>query len=156
MYKIEIIAIGKLKEPGYKQLEQEFLKRLSPFMKLTMIELSEVSYKTEDHKAKARFEEAGAVLGRLKSDDIVILLEETGQLRNSLQFADFIDRTSSLGRRLIFVIGSGIGLHDDLRSRANHIVSLSPLTLLHNMARVILLEQLYRATTILSGKKYHN
>jgi 23S rRNA (pseudouridine1915-N3)-methyltransferase len=84
------------------------------------------------------------------------LLEEKGTLRNSIYFAANYDRLSSLGQELVFVIGSGLGLHDSLKELSNYSISLSPLTFPHNLARILLLEQIYRACTIISDKRYHN
>ncbi len=152
--KLSIICVGKYKETGFKQLEAEYLKRLRPYTKLHVEEIPEVSYATEDMIPKAKAEEARRILKRITSDAIVVALEEKGFARNSYEFADFLERIGSLGREIVFVIGSGVGLDELVRQRANHIVSLSPLTFTHNFARVILEEQIYRAITIMSGKSY--
>ena len=86
---------------------------------------------------------------------MVILLEEKGTLRNSADFAGFLERIGAIGKEVVFVIGSGIGLHPMLKQYSNYSISLSPLTFPHNMARVVLEEQIYRACTILAGKEYH-
>lgn len=83
------------------------------------------------------------------------MLEEKGTLRNSTEFAANYDRLSSLGQELVFVLGSGVGLHESLKDLANYSISLSPLTFPHNLARILLLEQIYRACTIINGKEYH-
>ncbi len=153
--KITIFCIGKFKESGFKELEAEYLKRLRPYVKLRVEELPEVSYGTEDMIPKAKDEEARQVLKRVSADAVVIALEEKGFVRNSVEFSEFLERIGSLGREVVFIIGSGVGISDLIRQRANHIISLSPLTFTHNFARVILEEQLYRAITIMTGKAYH-
>ena len=95
------------------------------------------------------------IIKQLPQDGIVILLEEKGVLRGSKDFSIFLERTGGLGKELVFVIGSGVGLHSSLKSYSNYSMSLSPLTFPHNMARVLLEEQIYRACTILAGKEYH-
>ena len=155
MFKITIIALGKFKEPAYKQLEAEFLKRLSPFAKVKVVELPEVGYRKNQNLEKIKEQEAEKIIKQLPDQAVVILLEEKGTLRNSLDFKDFLERIGSLNKELVFVIGSGIGLHSSLKSYGNYSISLSPLTFPHNMARVILEEQIYRACTILVGKEYH-
>jgi 23S rRNA (pseudouridine1915-N3)-methyltransferase len=155
MLKIKIIVLGKLKELAYRDLEREFLKRLFPFAKVKLIELAEVSYGKNFDLERVKGQEALAVIKNLPQDGIVILLEEKGVLRNSQDFAKFIDRLGGMGRELVFVLGSGIGLHESLHAHSNHIISLSLLTFPHNLARILLEEQLYRACTILAGKKYH-
>ena len=155
MFKIKIIALGKFKEQAYKELEAEYLKRLSPFAKIKVIELPEIGYGKNQEVEKIKEQEAEKIIKQLPQDGIVILLEEKGALRGSKDFSIFLERTGGLGKELVFVIGSGIGLHSSLKSYSNYSISLSPLTFPHNMARVILEEQIYRACTILAGKEYH-
>ena len=155
MFKIRIIALGKFKEKAYKELEAEFLKRLNAFAKVKVIELQEESYRKNDDIDKIKEKEAEKIIKQLPEGSVVILLEEKGTLRNSQDFAQFLERTGALGKELVFVIGSGVGLHASLKQYSNYSVSLSPLTFPHNMARVILEEQIYRACTILAGKEYH-
>ncbi len=155
MFKIRIIALGKFKEKAYRELEKEFLKRLSPFAKIKVIELAEIPYRKNDDIERVKEKEAQAIIKQLPDDGMVIFLEEKGVQRNSLEFAKFLERIGGIGRELVFVIGSGVGLHESLKQYANHSISLSQLTFPHNLARVILEEQIYRACTILRGKEYH-
>jgi 23S rRNA (pseudouridine1915-N3)-methyltransferase len=155
MLKIKIICLGKLKEKAYIELEKEFLKRLSPFAKVKVVELPEVGYRRAGDLEKVKLQEASAITKQLPNNALIILLEEKGTIRSSPDFAKFIDRVGSLGQELVFVLGSGIGLHQSLRAVTNYQISLSPLTFPHNMARIILEEQLYRACTIIAGKEYH-
>ncbi len=155
MFKAKILCLGKFKEAAFKNLEDEYLKRLKPFCKITVEELKEVSYKTFDQMLQAKTEEAEIILKRLPKDAVVVLLDEKGVTRDSIEFSAFIERITSFGREIIFVIGSGAGTDRLLKERANHIISLSPLTFTHNFARVLLEEQLYRSCTIASGKEYH-
>lgn len=155
MLKVKIIALGKFKEKAYKELEVEFLKRLNPFAKVKVVELPEVGYGKGFDIDRIKQEEAEKIIKQLPEDGVVILLEEKGTLRNSKDFAAFLERTGGLGKELVFVIGSGVGLHESLKQYSNYSISLSPLTFPHNMARVVLEEQVYRACTILAGKEYH-
>lgn len=155
MFKIKIITLGKFKEKAYKELEAEFLKRLSPFAKIKVVEIPEESYRKNDDIEKIKFKEAEKIIKQLPKDGLVVLLEEKGILRNSKDFSTFLERVGNLGREIVFVIGSGIGLHPVLHQYSNYSISLSPLTFPHNLARLILIEQLYRAVTILTGKSYH-
>ncbi len=155
MFKIKIIALGKFKEKAYKELEAEYLKRLSPFAKIKIIELPEIGYGKNQDLESVKQEEAEKIVKQLPEDGVVILMEEKGTLRNSVDFAAFLERVGGLGKELVFVIGSGIGLHESLKQYSNYSISLSPLTFPHNMARVLLEEQIYRAGTILAGKEYH-
>ena len=155
MFKIRIIALGKFKEKAYRELEAEFLKRLSPFAKVKMVELPEIGYGKNQDLEKIKEQEAEKIIKQLPENSVVILLEEKGALRNSKDFSVFLERVGGFGKEVVFVIGSGIGLHQSLKQYSNYSISLSPLTFPHNMARVVLEEQIYRACTILAGKEYH-
>ncbi len=155
MLKIRIITLGKFKEPAFRELEKEYLKRLSPFAKVKVIELAEVPYRASDDMARAKAKEAELIKRNLPEGAIVILLEEKGKLRGSKELATFLERLGSLGQELVFVIGSGAGLDPSLREVCNYQISLSPLTFTHNFARVLLEEQIYRVCTIIAGKEYH-
>ena len=155
MFKIRIIALGKFKEQAYLELEKEYLKRLTPYAKIKVVELPEVAYRKNDDIDRVKEKEADTIIKQLPDDSIVILLEEKATARNSIEFSQFLQRTGGLGKELVFVLGSGIGLSGKLKAHSNYSISLSPLTFPHNMARVILEEQIYRACTILAGKEYH-
>jgi len=155
MFKIRIITLGKFKESAFKELEQEYLKRLSPFAKLKVVELSEISYGKNMDFERVKLKEAENIVKQIPVDSVVILLEEKGTVRNSKDFAGFLERIGGLGKEMVFVIGSGLGLHQSLHENSNYSISLSPLTFTHNFARVLLEEQIYRACTILNGKEYH-
>ncbi len=157
--KVTIICLGKFKEKAYIELEKEYLKRLSPFAKVKIIELSEESYTKNTDIDRIKQKEADSIIKNIPNNSgtgcIVILMEEKGTLRNSKDFALNYERISSLGQEIVFIIGSGVGLHESLKQISNYTFSLSPLTFPHNLARILLLEQIYRACTIISGKEYH-
>lgn len=155
MLKIQIIALGKFKEKAFLELEKEYLKRMAPYAKIKVIELPEVPYFQSSDVDRAKEKEAENIIKQLPDNGVIILLEEKGTARNSKDFAIFLERIGGFGKELVFVIGSGIGLHPMLKQYSNYSISLSPLTFPHNMARVILEEQIYRASTILAGKEYH-
>lgn len=155
MYKIKIIALGKFKEQAYRELESEYVKRLSPFAKLTIVEIPEVSYGTKQDIDRVKLEEAEKIQKNVSDGSTVILLEESGKQYDSPAFAKFLDQMGSTGNEITFVLGSGVGLHPSLKTAGAKTFSLSPLTFPHNMARVVLEEQIYRACTISAGKEYH-
>jgi len=154
MFKIKIITLGKFKEKAFLELEKEYLKRLNAFAKVKLVELPEVPYRGNDDIDRVKEKEAEKIIKQLPDGGIVILLEEKGAVRTSKDFATFIERTGGLGKELVFVIGSGVGLHTSLKAYSNYSISLSLLTFTHNFARVLLEEQIYRACTILAGKEY--
>jgi 23S rRNA (pseudouridine1915-N3)-methyltransferase len=155
MFKLKIIALGKLKEKAYQELEAEFLKRLSPFAKIKVVELPEVPYRRNDVLEKVKEREAEKIVKVLPQGAVVVLLMEKGANRDSKNFATYLERLGQLNKEIIFVIGSGLGLHSSLQRYGNYSLSLSPMTFPHNMARIILEEQIYRACMILSGRDYH-
>ncbi len=155
MLKISIICLGKFKEKAFVELEKEYLKRLSAFAKVNVVELKEVPYREGQDVDAIKLKEAALIQNQIPDNAIVIILEEKGTVRNSKEFASFFGRIASLGQELIFVLGSGIGLHDSLRAISNYQIALSPLTFTHNFARVLLEEQLYRAFMINNGRAYH-
>lgn len=155
MFKIKIIALGKFKEHAYRELEAEFLKRLSPFAKVQVMELPEIPYYKGQDTENVKEKEAEKIIKALPDNAIVILLREKAVLRDSKNFAAFLQRLGQIGKEIVFVLGSGLGLHESLNRYSNYSISLSPLTFPHNLARIILEEQIYRACTILAGKNYH-
>lgn len=155
MLKIRIICLGKFKEKAFKELEKEYLKRLVPYAKVKIIELAEVSYSEKMDLEAVKLKEAGMIKKQLPKEGVVIMLEEKGQLRNSGDFSAFMERIGGLGQEIVFIVGSGIGLHNSLKEVVNYTMSLSLLTFTHNFARVLLEEQIYRSSTIIAGKNYH-
>lgn len=154
MFKITIIVLGKLKEPAFSELEAEYLKRLHPMAKVSFIELPEEPYRP-GQEDKARKKEAVRILKRITPEQFVVALDEKGKSVTSQLFAMKFSGHRASGQEIVFVIGSGIGLDERVKQRANWLFSLSPLTFTHNFARVLIEEQIYRALTILTGKKYH-
>ena len=108
MLKIKIIALGKFKEKAYVELEKEFLKRLSPFAKIKVVELPEVSYGKNPDLQKVKEQEAAAIVRQLSDDAVVILLEEKGALRDSKEFSKFLERIGGMGRALFHEHDSGM------------------------------------------------
>lgn len=153
--KITIVCLGKYKESAYIQLEKEYIKRLHLYSTIKVIEIPEEPYYKNTDLELIKLKEAEKIKKYLNKGSIVILLSENGTERSSVEFSKNLERLSSLGQELIFVIGSGIGLHDSLKEFSNYTISLSKLTFPHNIARILLLEQIYRAFTIISGKEYH-
>ena len=154
--KIKIIALGKIKENFLKDGIYEFLKRLTPYTPLDIIELNPVEIKDENLTSKALEEEGGNILSHIKDDSYVITMEIQGKQLSSEEFAEKInDITVSGVSELVFVIGSSCGISPQVSARANFKLSMSKMTFLHQFARLILVEQIYRAFKILKGEKYH-
>ncbi len=108
-------------------------------------------------KNDPREQEGELLLSKVESGDVVVLLDENGKEFNSVEFSDFIQKRMNAGtKRLVFIIGGAYGFSDSVRKRADHELSLSRMTLTHQMVRLFFTEQLYRAFTIIKGEKYHH
>lgn len=151
---INILAIGKIKNRALKELEQEYLDRLSRYTACDLRELKDSSAQTPQKKIS---DESKNILERIPPGTFVIILDKMGQQFTSERLAKFIQEKNNRGiKGIFFIIGGAYGLSDEIKKRSNHLLSLSTLTLTHELARVILFEQLYRAHTILRGEKYHH
>ena len=154
--KIKIIALGKIKEKFLKDGIDEFLKRLTPYTSLEVVELSPIEIKDENLVSKILDEEGEKILQQIKDNSYVITLEINGKQLSSEEFADKINKITISGvSELVFVIGSSCGLSPIISKRADFKLSFSKMTFLHQFARLILIEQIYRAFKILNGEKYH-
>jgi len=153
---IRIICHGKIKENFLKQGIDEFLKRLSPYVKLDIVELTPIEIKDASLTERVLNEEAEKIINLIKPTDFVITLEIEGKELSSENFALKIKEVQNSGvSEMVFVIGSSCGLGQKIKSRANFKLSLSKMTFLHQITRFILLEQIYRAFKILNNETYH-
>ncbi len=151
--KIEILSIGKNKKSSLLDAEAEFLKRLQPSARLSLKELPQ-QRGSDPHLVKAA--EGKTILSALGKADRVIALQEEGKAFSSAEFAQKIESEKLAGfSSLTFVIGGAFGLAPEVSQRADWTLSLSPLTFPHELCRLLLLEQLYRAFSITSGSPYH-
>jgi 23S rRNA (pseudouridine1915-N3)-methyltransferase len=141
--KITIIAVGKIKEPYLREAVKEYSKRLNKYCKLSIIEV-------EDEKAPTK------ILRHIAADAHVISLEIGGSIMNSESFAAHLNKQAVNGTsHIIFIIGGSLGLNQTVLKQANLSLSFSALTFPHQLMRVILLEQIYRAYRINCGEPYH-
>ena len=154
--KIKIIALGKIKETFLKEGINEFLKRLTPYTSLDIIELQPIEIKDENLTDKVLEQEGEKILSLIKPTDFVITMEIKGKHLSSEEFAQKIsDITNDGVSEIVFVIGSSCGLSPIVSERANFKLSLSKMTFLHQFTRLILVEQIYRAFKILNNETYH-
>jgi 23S rRNA (pseudouridine1915-N3)-methyltransferase len=154
--KIKIIALGKIKEKFLKSGIEEFLKRLTPYSSLEIVELSPIEIKDENLTEKVLELEGEKILAHIKPNSYVITLEIQGKQLSSEEFANKINEIMILGiSELVFVIGSSCGLAPIVSKRADFKLSFSKMTFLHQFARLILIEQIYRAFKILKSETYH-
>lgn len=156
---ITIISVGKLKEKYLKQGIEEFRKRLTPYCKLHLLEVVD-EQAPEELSAKAieqvKEKEGERILAKLKAEQYVIALVIDGVKWSSEELATELARLGTYGKsNVAFVIGGSNGLGDNVLRRANHQLSFSRMTFPHQLMRLILLEQIYRAFKIIKGEPYH-
>lgn len=156
---ISIISVGKLKEKYLKQGIAEYVKRLSAYTKIKIIEVPDEKAPeslSEREMTLVKQKEGKRILTKIKPDDYVIALAIEGKMKTSEQLAADLDKLATYGKsNICFVIGGSLGLSEEVLQRANEQLSFSPLTFPHQLMRLILLEQLYRAFKINRGEPYH-
>ncbi len=154
--KIKIIALGKIKENFLKEGIEEFLKRLTPYADVSVVELTPIEIKDENLTNKILLEEGEKILSQIKPTDFVITMEIQGKQLSSEEFSKKImDITNEGISEIVFVIGSSCGIGTNVSQRANFKMSMSKMTFLHQFARLILIEQIYRAFKIAKNEPYH-
>lgn len=152
----KIIALGKIKEKFLKEGIDEFLKRLTPYASVEMVELSPIEIKDENLTSKVLEKEGEKILAQIKPNSYVITLEIDGANFSSEKFAKKLEEVANQGyNEIVFVIGSSCGLAKTVSSKADFKLSLSKMTFLHQFARLLLVEQIYRAFKIQKGETYH-
>ena len=159
MQRITLLCVGKLKEKFYADAVAEYLKRLGRYCKPEIIELPEERLPEDPSRAQinaALAKEADSIRGRLSASSCLIALCVEGQERSSEELARLMASwAGDGGSRLVFLIGGSYGLHESIKAQARMKLSMSPMTFPHHLARVMLLEQIYRAFQINAGTKYH-
>lgn len=159
MLSVHLICVGKLKERFYKDACAEYMKRLSPYCKLTLTELPEEKLPQNPSQGQidnALAKEAAAIRAKIPPGSRVVALCIEGRLRSSEELARvFPNMGNSADRHLVFLIGGSYGLDPELKAQAQMRLSMSPMTFPHHLARVMLLEQLYRGFKINEGSAYH-
>lgn len=154
--KIKIIALGKIKERFLKDGINEFLKRLTPYAGVEVVEINPIEIRDENLKEKTLEQEGEKILAQIKPNSYVITLEIEGANFSSEKFARKLEKISNEGyNETVFVIGSSYGLSKTVSDKADLKLSLSKMTFLHQFARLFLLEQIYRAFKIQKGETYH-
>jgi len=157
MYRVTLLCVGKLKERFYVEAAAEYGKRLGRYCKLDLIELPEERLPENPSPAqldRALAKEASAIRAKLPGAAWLAALCIEGRAYDSKGFAALLEAQGS-SQGIAFVIGGSCGLHPSLKAQAAERLSMSPMTFPHHLARIMLLEQLYRGFQIISGGKYH-
>lgn len=154
--KICILMVTSHKEVWVEDASEQLSQKISHFLEFEILSLKGRKLEREDQQKK-RDEDSSILLKSIRPQDYVILCDEKGKSFNSLEFSQQLVKTLELGKsRIVFVIGGPYGVNSEAKSRANLTICLSSLTLNHLVARVVLLEQIYRAVMIWKGRPYHN
>ena len=152
MLKIRVVAVGGIKESFYREAVNEYVKRLGKWVKVEIFEAEEASHL--DDPAKKREAEAEGILRRVKGQ--MVLLDVRGKRVKSENIAELLSRCALQGNsEITFVVGGSNGVAEEVKKKANDILSFGDITLPHQLFRVVLMEQLYRAETILHNASYH-
>ena len=159
MLSIHLICVGKLKEKFYREAVEEYTKRLSAYCKLNLVELPEVKLPQNPSQGEiqaALDKEGAAIRAKIPQNASVIAMCVEGKTRSSEELAALV-RTweQNAAKHLVFVIGGSYGLHPSIKEEAWVRLSMSPMTFPHHLARVMVLEQVYRAFKINEGSSYH-
>lgn len=152
--KLTVVAVGRLKERHWRDAAEEYLKRLGPYATVNVAEVADRDLSRDEFAAVAA--EGADTLRALASGAYIVALDRGGRQLSSEEFAGWLAAHGLAGRSSIaFVLGGAAGLAPDVLVRADERLSLGALTLPHQLARVVLLEQLYRAFRIMRGEPYH-
>lgn len=152
--KCRVLWLGKTREPWIKQGVMEYSSRVERYLPLIIDELKDEKDATLE---EGRRREGERLLKQISAHAVLVVLDERGQQMDSVKFAEFIGKHRDTGTpELAFAIGGSYGLSDEVRKRADKVLALSSMTFTHQMVRPFLLEQIYRACTILNNEPYHH
>ncbi|HIX42213.1 MAG TPA: 23S rRNA (pseudouridine(1915)-N(3))-methyltransferase RlmH [Candidatus Kurthia intestinigallinarum] len=156
---VTIISVGKLKEKYLKMGIEEYVKRLNGYTKIDLVEVPDE--KAPEQLSDAEMEivkkkEGERILAKIPQDAYVFALAINGKMRSSEQLSKDIENCMTYGHsKIVFVIGGSLGLHDDVLSRANDLLSFGKMTLPHQLMKLVLVEQVYRSFRIMKNEPYH-
>ncbi|MFZ0578294.1 MAG: 23S rRNA (pseudouridine(1915)-N(3))-methyltransferase RlmH [Psychrobacillus psychrotolerans] len=156
---IQIVSVGKLKEKYLKMGIEEYTKRLGAYAKIDLVEVADE--KAPENLSEADMEivkkkEGDRILSKIGADTYVIALAIEGKMKTSEQLAGDIESLMTYGRsKIAFVIGGSLGLHEDVMKRSDEKLSFSKMTLPHQLMKLVLVEQIYRAFRIMKNEPYH-
>lgn len=154
---IKLLVVGKTDDKNLQTLIDKYSKRLSFYVNFTTEVLPDIKNIKKISKEEQKTKEGTLILSKITSADNVVLFDENGKTFSSLTFATFLQKKMNAGfKNLIFVVGGSYGFSKEVYNRANGKVSLSAMTFSHQMVRLFITEQLYRAFTILKNEPYHH
>ena len=147
---IKLICVGSIKEKYLKDAIDDYLTRIKKYTKIELIEL-----KDSKIEEKALLDEEKEILKHIKDKDYVITLEIDGNMKDSISFSNYLEKLEVEFNNIVFIIGGSLGLSDKIKELSNYKLSFSKMTFPHQLFRLILLEQIYRAYKIKNNETYH-
>ena len=155
--KIQLLVIGRTRSPELDRLCGEYLKRLQHYIPSELTVISDLKRVKNESPEQLKLREGKKLLEHVQAGELLYLMDEAGKDYTSVEFSSFLQKQMNSGRkRLVLVIGGAYGFSEEVYARAAGMIRLSRMTFSHEMARLFLLEQLYRACTILKGEPYHH
>lgn len=152
-----MVSVGKISSSWIQEGINLFESRIGKYIKFSSIIIPDIRNSKSLSKENIKEEEGKAILNNIQSSDLMVLLDEKGKEFTSREFSDWIQKQMNSGRkRLMLVIGGPFGFSNDVYNRADYKIALSKMTFTHEMAKLILSEQIYRVMTILKGEPYHH
>lgn len=149
--KTRLIVVGKTSNKQLTALINDYIKRISHYAPVQMIEIKE-----ERNDKNVKEKEADKILDILNPNDYVVLLDERGEQHSSIAFSQWLNKRRLSGKNLALIVGGAYGFSQRLYDKSDEMLSLSKMTFSHEMVRLFITEQIYRACTILKGESYHH
>lgn len=154
---ITVMVVGKNTEDFVKAGLSKYYNRIQHYINIKHLEINELKDKKNYAPAQVKERESAFILQQVPKSSILVLLDEGGTQYSSIEFASFLQRQMNKGSKdLCFIIGGAFGVTEEIRTKADHVISMSKMTFTHQFVRVVLAEQIYRAFTILRNEPYHN
>lgn len=154
---IKLLAIGKTDSEELQALINDYSKRLGFYVKFELEIIPDLKRAKNLNEEQQKQKEGELILSKLKSTDVLILLDENGKQLGSVEFSNYLQKHMNSGiKQMVFVIGGPYGFSEDVHKKSNGKLSLSKMTFSHQMVRVFFIEQLYRGFTILRNEPYHH
>lgn len=154
--KTELIVVGKTDNPHFIAGMEDYVRRIRHYVPFNITVIPELKNNKNRGVEQQKVQEGQLILKKIEAADTVVLLDEHGKEFRSVELAAWMEKKQQSVRKLVFVIGGPYGFSPEVYARANEKISLSKLTFSHQMVRLIFVEQLYRACTILKGEPYHH
>lgn len=154
--KSELVLVGKTNDKLYVSGINDYAERISHYMPFSIYTIPAIKNTKNISQEQQKQVEGELILKHVQQSDIVVLLDEHGAERTSIEMSKWLENKQQTARKIVFVIGGPYGFSNSVYQRANEKISLSKMTFSHQMVRLIFVEQLYRACTIIKGESYHH